>query len=100
ATGTRQGFTLSIDANPVDWAYASVSFSHHETQFVPQPAELTEDFKSKVIHVEPGQQLSYQSHKKRAEHWIIIKGCPEVVLNDKVLTLTPGEHVFIPQGAK
>lgn len=60
----------------------------------------TEHFKSKVIYVEPGQQLSYQSHAKRAEHWVIIQGHPEVVLNDKTLKLNPGESVYIPQGAK
>ncbi len=60
----------------------------------------TADFKSKVIHVLPGQQLSYQSHAKRAEHWVIVKGNPEVVLNDEVLKLNPGENVYIPLGAK
>jgi len=60
----------------------------------------TEAFKSKVIHVLPGQRLSYQSHAKRAEHWIIIKGQAEVTLNDQVLHPKPGEHIFIPQGAK
>ena len=60
----------------------------------------TADFKSKVIHVNPGQQLSYQSHAKRAEHWVIIKGRPEVVLNDVVHTLNPGESIYIPLGAK
>ena len=33
--------------------------------------------KSKVIQVEPGQQISYQSHSKRAEHWIIVRGSPD-----------------------
>jgi mannose-1-phosphate guanylyltransferase/mannose-1-phosphate guanylyltransferase/mannose-6-phosphate isomerase len=60
----------------------------------------TNDFKSKVIHVNPEQQLSYQSHSKRAEHWVIIKGHPEVVLNDKVHKLNPGESIYIPLGAK
>jgi mannose-1-phosphate guanylyltransferase/mannose-6-phosphate isomerase len=57
-------------------------------------------FKSKVIRVDPGQQLSLQSHTKRAEHWIIIQGEPEVVLDEQVLRPQPGEHVFIPVGAK
>ncbi len=57
-------------------------------------------FKSKVIHVNPGQQLSYQSHTKRAEHWIITNGNPEVILDDKMFSLKPGEHIFIPQGSK
>ncbi len=60
----------------------------------------TDAYKSKVIHVNPGQQLSYQSHAKRAEHWVIIKGEPEVVLNDVVHALKPGESIYIPQGAK
>lgn len=60
----------------------------------------TDAFKSKVIHVLPGQRLSYQSHAKRAEHWIIIRGQAEVTLNDQVLSPKPGEHIFIPQGAK
>jgi mannose-1-phosphate guanylyltransferase/mannose-1-phosphate guanylyltransferase/mannose-6-phosphate isomerase len=60
----------------------------------------TEKYKSKVIHVNPGQQLSYQSHAKRAEHWVIIQGHPEVVLNDVIHRLTPGESIYIPQGAK
>lgn len=60
----------------------------------------TENFKSKVIRVNPGQKLSYQSHKKRAEHWIIIQGQPQVTLNDVVHSLNPGEHIFIPLGAK
>ena len=60
----------------------------------------TDAFKSKVIFVNPGQQLSYQSHKKRAEHWVIIKGSPEVVLNDVTHQLSTGESIYIPLGAK
>ncbi len=60
----------------------------------------TNTFKSKVIRINPGHQLSYQSHKKRAEHWVIIQGHPEVVLNDVVKKLNPGENIYIPLGAK
>lgn len=57
-------------------------------------------FKSKVIRVEPGQKISYQSHSKRAEHWIIVKGEALVILNDKEIVVKQGEHIFIPQHAK
>ena len=57
-------------------------------------------FKSKIIRVEPQQKLSYQSHAKRSEHWVIVKGEGVVVLNDKEHILKQGEHIFIPQGAK
>ncbi|MBS1957886.1 MAG: mannose-1-phosphate guanylyltransferase/mannose-6-phosphate isomerase [Bdellovibrionales bacterium] len=60
----------------------------------------TDGFKSKIIQVNPGQQLSYQSHAKRAEHWVIVKGNPEVTLDDVVHQLKPGENIYIPQGAK
>lgn len=60
----------------------------------------TEEFKSKTITVDAGAQLSLQSHTKRAEHWIIVRGRGEVVLNDEVISVTAGSHVFIPIGAK
>jgi mannose-1-phosphate guanylyltransferase/mannose-1-phosphate guanylyltransferase/mannose-6-phosphate isomerase len=60
----------------------------------------TEEFKSKVIDVDPGQRLSYQSHEHRSEHWIIVRGRPEVILDDRTIRLGPGDHLFIPQGAK
>ncbi|WP_413290385.1 mannose-1-phosphate guanylyltransferase/mannose-6-phosphate isomerase [Bdellovibrio sp. HCB337] len=60
----------------------------------------TDHFKSKVITVNPRSQISYQSHSKRAEHWIITRGQGEVVLNDQVIPVKAGSHVFIPIGAK
>jgi mannose-1-phosphate guanylyltransferase/mannose-6-phosphate isomerase len=57
-------------------------------------------YKSKIIKVDPGQRLSYQSHDKRSEHWIVTKGEAEVTLDDQVLALSTGEHIYIPQGAK
>ena len=60
----------------------------------------TEKFKSKIMRVRPGGILSYQSHKKRAEHWVVIEGEAQVTLNDVEKTLVAGEHIFIPQGAK
>ncbi len=59
-----------------------------------------EDFKSKLIVVSPGQQISYQSHTKRQEHWVIVAGKGEVQLNDEWKTVTPGLSVFIPIGMK
>jgi len=58
------------------------------------------DFKSKVITVHAGHQLSYQSHTKRSEHWVVISGEAEVVLNDEVHKLGPGDAISIPVGAK
>jgi mannose-1-phosphate guanylyltransferase/mannose-1-phosphate guanylyltransferase/mannose-6-phosphate isomerase len=60
----------------------------------------TERFKSKLIRVDPGQRLSYQSHRHRCEHWVVVRGHAEVTLDGEVRSLAPGEAVFIPTGAK
>ena len=60
----------------------------------------SQNFKSKVIQVSAHSQISYQSHAKRAEHWIITSGVGEVVLNDEIISVKAGSHVFIPVGAK
>ncbi|MEZ4873229.1 MAG: phosphomannose isomerase type II C-terminal cupin domain [Bdellovibrionales bacterium] len=55
--------------------------------------------KQKII-VDPGSQLSYQSHAKRQEHWVVISGNAEVVLDESEHKLGPGESIMIPVGAK
>lgn len=60
----------------------------------------TEDFKSKVILVNPSQQISYQSHAQREEHWIVTRGQGEVILNDKIIPVAKGTYIHIPIGAK
>ena len=49
----------------------------------------------KRITVRPLKRLSYQSHKKRAEHWFIIKGNGRITLNDNVEDIKTGESVNI-----
>lgn len=57
-------------------------------------------FKSKVIQVLPFEQISYQSHAKREEHWLVTKGTGEVILNDQTIPVKAGTYVKIPLGAK
>jgi mannose-1-phosphate guanylyltransferase/mannose-1-phosphate guanylyltransferase/mannose-6-phosphate isomerase len=59
-----------------------------------------EHFKSKIIMVNPKSQISYQSHAKREEHWVVTRGQGEVVLDDQVLQISKGSYIRIPQGAK
>jgi len=59
-----------------------------------------EHFKSKIIRVDPKQALSYQSHTSREEHWVIVKGKGEVILNEQVIPVQAGSYVKIPLGAK
>lgn len=59
-----------------------------------------EDFKVKVITVDPGAQLSYQSHKHRSEHWVVLEGMGEVTLNEEILAVKPGSSIVIPKNSK
>ena len=54
----------------------------------------------KKLTVEPGGQLSLQSHKGRSEHWLVAKGKAEVIINDETYNLIENQHIFIPQGVK
>lgn len=54
------------------------------------------DFKLKQLMVKPGNRLSYQRHQKREEHWFVIAGKPEVVLNGDQTGYTAGDYVNIP----
>ena len=55
-----------------------------------------EGFLSKVIHVNPKQKLSVQSHNHRSEHWVVLSGTAKVVLGAKELILNSGHSVDIP----
>ena len=55
---------------------------------------------AKVITVFPKEELSLQEHKKREEHWIIIKGRGKVILGKSELDIYPGKYVYIPKGCK
>jgi mannose-6-phosphate isomerase len=56
--------------------------------------------KVKYMTVHPGRRLSYQSHERRAEHWIIVQGTAEVLLDGVTHTLVPGESIDVPRGAR
>ena len=56
--------------------------------------------KVKRIYVKPGEVLSYQSHEKRAEDWVIIQGGGFVILDGDLSAVSTGDHVRIPAGTK
>ena len=55
-------------------------------------------FQVKRILVNPGAKLSLQQHKKRAEHWVIVKGIALITCGDKVFKLRENESTYIPKG--
>ncbi|HLM53379.1 MAG TPA: mannose-1-phosphate guanylyltransferase/mannose-6-phosphate isomerase [Pseudoxanthomonas sp.] len=54
----------------------------------------------KRIKVKPGAQLSLQSHRHRAEHWIVVSGIARVTREDEVFELFENQSTYIPIGAK
>ncbi|NUS59855.1 MAG: cupin domain-containing protein, partial [Lysobacter sp.] len=57
-------------------------------------------FQVKRIKVKPGASLSLQSHSKRAEHWIVVRGIARVTRGEDVFDLRANESTYIPIGAK
>lgn len=58
----------------------------------------SEAYKTKVITVLPGQRLSYQKHAKRSEHWFVVSGIGEVLLDGQTTALSGGSAVDVPVG--
>lgn len=50
---------------------------------------------TKELVIQPGKQLTYQRHFRRAEVWTVVSGEGEIVLNGDVQPLTPGRVVNI-----
>ena len=57
-------------------------------------------YQVKRLIVHPSAKLSLQSHRHRAEEWVVVAGTAEVTLDDDVLTVRDGETVSVAIGAK
>ncbi|MCH9769388.1 MAG: mannose-1-phosphate guanylyltransferase/mannose-6-phosphate isomerase, partial [Gammaproteobacteria bacterium] len=57
-------------------------------------------FQVKRITVQPGAKLSLQSHKHRAEHWVVVAGTATIIRGEKTLNLTANQSTYIPVGEK
>jgi mannose-6-phosphate isomerase-like protein (cupin superfamily) len=54
--------------------------------------------KIKRIGVNPGQQISLQRHRQRAEHWVVVQGTAHVTLDQRTFDLGMGGHCDIALG--
>ena len=61
---------------------------------------MGEGFKVKHIVVRPGGRLSLQSHRHRAEHWVVVRGVARVTRGEATFTLQANESTYIPKGVK
>ena len=57
-------------------------------------------FQVKRLMVKPGQALSLQLHRKRAEHWVVVSGKARVTRGEETLELQADQSTYIPVGMK
>ena len=62
--------------------------------------EEDKNFKVKRIEVNSKAQLSLQLHEHRSEHWIIVEGEGEAVIDEKVIKVKSNDKLFIPKSSK
>ena len=62
--------------------------------------DVGDGFQVKRIKVKPGAQLSLQSHTRRAEHWIVVRGTARVTRDNDVFELHANQSTYIPLGAR
>lgn len=56
-------------------------------------------YQVKHIIVDPGGRLSLQTHRHRAEHWVVVRGVARVTCGARTFDLHPNESTYIPLGA-
>ena len=57
-------------------------------------------FQVKRLTVNPGAALSFQMHRQRAEHWVVVKGTAKVIKDDQEFVLTENQSTYVPMGTR
>jgi mannose-1-phosphate guanylyltransferase/mannose-6-phosphate isomerase len=65
-----------------------------------ESVDAGERFQVKRLMVKPGQALSLQLHRKRAEHWVVVSGRARVTRGEDTLDLEENQSTFIPAGTR
>ncbi len=84
ARKARQATAFNREHRPWGW-FESLAIGPH--------------FQVKRIVVKPGAALSLQSHRHRAEHWVVVQGAARMTVDGQVSLLGENESAYIPQGA-
>ena len=62
--------------------------------------EKGQGFKIKRIVLKPKSRLSLQLHRRRSEHWVVVKGTAKVTRENETYLVQKGESTFIPINTK
>jgi mannose-1-phosphate guanylyltransferase/mannose-6-phosphate isomerase len=83
-------------------AVSHPSTEHHVTVFRPWGSytvlEDAADCKVKRLTVKPGQVLSLQFHRRRSEHWTVVRGSARVRVGANEFVLERNQSTYIPMG--
>ena len=64
-----------------------------------EPIDRGGRYQVKRITVKPGGKLSLQSHRHRAEHWVVVSGSALVTVDGTTERLCENESAYIPVGS-
>ncbi len=60
----------------------------------------TNEYLIKQIVILPKKSISLQKHNHRSEHWIVLKGEADIVIDTKIMLLKESESAFVPANMK
>ncbi|HEX6150282.1 phosphomannose isomerase type II C-terminal cupin domain [Nocardioides sp.] len=60
--------------------------------------DVGDGYKVKRIEIEAGHRLSYQTHARRSEHWLVVSGTATCVVDGRTVVVGPGEHLDVGEG--
>lgn len=55
-------------------------------------------FQVKRLIINVGASISLQRHRRRSEHWVVVRGLAEVTRGEEVFRLEPNQSTYIPVG--
>ena len=102
----KEGLLIAKKGQSEEARHINIEFQKQKKEWVKKPwgayRIITREggFQYKELKIKAGHQLSYQSHQKRKEHWIVTKGHAEAVIEGKTKKLQTNDYLFIDQKVK
>lgn len=103
---SERGLLISEKGKSEDVRYIRAKLEKQKIKWIKKPwgayrtITKKDSLKFKELKIKAGHQLSYQSHKKRKEHWIVTKGSVEAIVEGQTNKLQTNDHFFVDQKIK
>ena len=65
-----------------------------------EPVYGTDGVQVKRLCIDPGGRLSLQVHRRRSEHWVVVRGVASVTRSGEAFEVAENESTYIPAGTK